>query len=1052
MRYLLALLFSAVCLYGQTDLPFARVQVDPMGPCDTTAPVRLNLTNGKWWACIVQPPRVPNGPVVPYSIWINIKPPANAILVTATDPTGQACAANSMLLWIPSGSLYTCASGVYAIGGGGGSGTLAGDVTGPSGANTVVKVNNGIVPASAAVIGTNSSSQPIAESTTGTGAVVLSTSPSLVTPALGTPSSGNGANLTGIPPSAVTATQGNGEKFQLSTGTTTTNDCLKYDAAGNAVDSGAGCGSGSGSVTSVATTGPITGGTITTTGTIACATCVTSSSPGAGVAHFAGSTQAVTSSAIAPADLSSVQGNGTKVQLSTGTTTTNDCVKYDANGNTVDSGGTCSAGSSSDPIGINPIVSDFAAGVIATTTGNITSSTNSLSVASATGWTTGMGIAVAGAAAAGAELVCPKVTVSGTTFTLFQSDGVTACNASTTVTGGVVNHDDTLAISSAITAMMAAQTCVHLATGNYNITSGLTTMSSPSCFLGDGPGQSIIWNRGKTADIFTITYEITGGTGSVNKAALIRGFQISQASGITPTNGFGFNVHSASGAGHYVAGLHIEDVQLNNIWGGVTTGTGVIADWFDNLYMFDLVGGNGIYVDSVSPSGDLHWSAIEMNGANTGVTVNNSDTQEFTDLKTNGAGVTINASSFGVRFINPSIEGPDTNTGCGVTVASGSGNHSEPTEFIGGGIGLWANSFCGTFNTGNVNVIGTNLYSTGNTAPSAILGATPILGTPASGTLTNATGLPISTGVSGLGTGVASAMASAVSGSGGICLSSGSSCAGAAGGGTSGWSGIAASLLTTATQYAPFVGGGTTSGTAAESTVQVAASAAATITNLKVSLNAAVGASATVTVTLRDASSGTTLTCVTASGGTSCSDTTHSVNIALGDLVDFQIVATGTVTAATPNIVISYAVGTSGVGITSVNGSTGPTIQNGVLASIYVDTAQSTNSTTYTDLSTADTVTFTLNSTTNIVITYIATESTDTNLGVSNNIANIDGTNVTVNNNAVVFASSSVVMPGVFVYRTSLASGSHTIKIEHKVTGVSTGTWQSRLLTVAVTS
>jgi hypothetical protein len=36
---------------------------------------------------------------------------------------------------------------------------------------------------------------------------------------------------------------------------------------------------------------------------------------------------------------------------------------------------------------------------------------------------------------------------------------------------------------------------------------------------------------------------------------------------------------------------------------------------------------------------------------------------------------------------------------------------------------------------------------------------TPILGTPSSATLTNATGLPIATGVSGLGTGIASALA-----------------------------------------------------------------------------------------------------------------------------------------------------------------------------------------------------------------------------------------------------------------------------------------------------
>lgn len=156
------------------------------------------------------------------------------------------------------------------------------------------------------------------------------------------------------------------------------------------------------------------------------------------------------------------------------------------------------------------------------------------------------------------------------------------------------------------------------------------------------------------------------------------------------------------------------------------------------------------------------------------------------------------------------------------------------------------------------------------------------------------------------------------------------------GGGTSGWSGIAASLLTTATQYAPFVGGRTTSATGTESVVQVAASATATISNLKISLDAAVGGSATISVTLRDASADTALTCTTSSGGTTCSDTTHGVNVALGDLVDFKIVATGTVTAATPNMIISYAVGTSGVGVTTVSTSGpitgGPITASGTIA------------------------------------------------------------------------------------------------------------------------
>lgn len=66
---------------------------------------------------------------------------------------------------------------------------------------------------------------------------------------------------------------GNTTEFATSTGAKTLNDCLRWDAAGNVVASGAPCGSGSGSVTSVAQTVPvefiITGSPITTTGTLA---------------------------------------------------------------------------------------------------------------------------------------------------------------------------------------------------------------------------------------------------------------------------------------------------------------------------------------------------------------------------------------------------------------------------------------------------------------------------------------------------------------------------------------------------------------------------------------------------------------------------------------------------------------------------------------------------------------------------------------------------------------------------------------------------------------
>lgn len=75
------------------------------------------------------------------------------------------------------------------------------------------------------------------------------------------------------------------------------------------------------------------------------------------------------------------------------------------------------------------------------------------------------------------------------------------------------------------------------------------------------------------------------------------------------------------------------------------------------------------------------------------------------------------------------------------------------------------------YGTGVATALAANVNGSGaislTTSPTFV---TPILGTPTSGTLTNCTGLPISTGVSGLGTGIATALATNVNGTGAISL------------------------------------------------------------------------------------------------------------------------------------------------------------------------------------------------------------------------------------------------------------------------------------------
>jgi hypothetical protein len=106
-------------------------------------------------------------------------------------------------------------------------------------------------------------------------------------------------------------------------------------------------------------------------------------------------------------------------------------------------------GGATPDLEIYPVIDYGASGSPVTTTGSINSSSPTLTVASASSFAIGQGVYIAGAGAAGANLITTISNIVGTTITL-------ATNASTTVSNVLVQHDDTKAIQDAIDAAVTA--------------------------------------------------------------------------------------------------------------------------------------------------------------------------------------------------------------------------------------------------------------------------------------------------------------------------------------------------------------------------------------------------------------------------------------------------------------------------------------------------------------------------------------------------------------------------------------------------------------------
>ena len=353
--------------------------------------------------------------------------------------------------------------------------------------------------------------------------------------------------------------------------------------------------------------------------------------------------------------------------------------------------------------------------------------------------------------------------VTGTVAVLNGGTGVTTSTGSGSV---VLNTAPTLAgpnITSGIVLKGATSQTVTLQTqsvaGNYTLTLPSTAGSLNYALITDGSGN-LSWSPGGGT---VSSVNVSGGTTGLTTSGgpIVGSGTITLAGTLNVANG-GTGVTSSTGTGNVVLS-NAPTFTAPNL-GTPNSGT------LTNCSGLTLTGGAGVTGILPVPNGGTGLSTAPTNGqlliGSTGVGYALATLTAGTNISsiTNGAGsITINATgsvssvnvsggTTGLSFTGGPVTSSGTITAGGtLTPANGGTGANSLTGYVyGNGTGVMTASTTvpvtsiGSLGTGVASALQNNIGSTG--APVTFNGA---LGTPSSGTLTNASGLPLTTGVTG---------------------------------------------------------------------------------------------------------------------------------------------------------------------------------------------------------------------------------------------------------------------------------------------------------------